>query len=135
MNIRDAVEFTPALIINGEPAQITGNGGWGYAPRTAIGQKQDGTVLFLVIDGRSAVSVGATIRDILDIMLEYNAYNATNLDGGSSSVLMLGDEVLNHPSGSDSDGQRFLPNAWLVIDPAKYQLPTDRPPYTTRQDR
>ncbi len=132
LNIRDAVEFTPALIINGEPAAISGNGGWGYAPRTAIGQKKDGTVLFLVIDGRSAVSAGATMRHLLDLMLEYDAYNAANLDGGSSSVLMHNDSVLNNPSGSDSDGMRFLPNAWLVIDPNKYQLPTDRPPYTTR---
>lgn len=134
MNIRDAVEFTPALIINGEPAAISGNGGWGYAPRTAIGQKKDGTVLFLVIDGRSATSAGATMKHLLEIMLEFNAYNAANLDGGSSSVLMHNDVVLNNPSGSDSDGMRFLPNAWLVIDPKDYQLPTDRPPYTTRNE-
>ncbi len=135
MNIRDAVEFTPALIINGEPAAISGNGGWGYAPRTAIGQKKDGTVLFLVIDGRSATSAGATMRHLLDLMLEFDAYNAANLDGGSSTVLMHNDVVLNNPSGSDSDGMRFLPNAWLVIDPKNYQLPTDRPPYTTRNEK
>lgn len=129
MNIRDAVEFTPFLIINGEPASISGNGGWGYAPRTAIGQKKDGTVLFLVIDGRSALSVGATMRDLLNIMLEFEAYNAANLDGGSSAVLMQNDVVLNNPSGSDADGQRFLPNAFLVIDPDNYNPPTDRPPY------
>ena len=134
MNIRDAVEFTPALIINGEPAAISGNGGWGYAPRTAIGQKKDGTVLFLVIDGRSASSAGATMKHLLEIMVEFDAYNAANLDGGSSSVLMHNDVVLNNPSGSDSDGMRFLPNAWLIIDPAKFQLPTDRPPYTSRNE-
>ena len=132
MNIRDAVEFTPMLILNGEPASISGNGGWGYAPRTAIGQKKDGTVLFLIIDGRSATSVGATMKDLLEIMLEFGAYNAANLDGGSSTVLMHNDVVINNPSGSDSDGMRFLPNAWLVIDPEKYNLPNDRPPYTTR---
>ncbi len=132
MNIRDAVEFTPMLILNGEPASISGNGGWGYAPRTAIGQKKDGTVLFLIIDGRSATSVGATMKDLLEIMIEFGAYNAANLDGGSSTVLMHNDVVLNNPSGSDSDGMRFLPNAWLVIDPDNYNLPTDRPPYTTR---
>ncbi len=135
MNIRDAVEFTPALIINGEPAAISGNGGWGYAPRTAIGQKKDGTVLFLIIDGRSSSSVGATMKDLLEIMIEFEAHNAANLDGGSSTVLMHNDVVLNNPSGSDSDGMRFLPNAWLVIDPNDYQLPTDRPPYTTRNQK
>lgn len=129
LNLRDAVEFTPALIINGEPAEMSGNGGWGYAPRTAIGQRKDGTVLFLVIDGRSVASTGATMREVMNLMIEFKAYNASNLDGGSSSVLMHNNEVLNKPSGSDSDGQRFLPNAWLVIDPAKFKAPTDRPPY------
>lgn len=135
MNIRDAVEFTPMLILNGEPASISGNGGWGYAPRTAIGQKKDGTVLFLIIDGRSATSVGATMKDLLEIMIEFGAYNAANLDGGSSTVLMHDDLVINNPSGSDSDGMRFLPNAWLVIDPDNYNLPKDRPPYTTRNSK
>lgn len=134
MNIRDAVEFTPALIVNGETASITGNGGWGYAPRTAIGQKKDGTVLFLVIDGRSATSIGATMRDLVEIMEEFGAYNAANLDGGSSAVMMQNDVVLNNPSGSDADGQRFLPNAWLVINPDTYTAPTDRPPYNTDND-
>ncbi len=132
LKIRDAVEFTPALIVNGESAKISGNGGWGYAPRTAIGQKKDGTVLFLVIDGRSIASAGATMKDLLEIMEEYGAYNAANLDGGSSSVMINDGEVLNNPSGSDADGQRFLPNAWLIIDPDKYSLPTDRPPLNSK---
>lgn len=128
LNLRDAVEFTPFLIINGEPAKIKGNGGWGIAPRTAIGQRKDGTVLFLVIDGRSASSLGASIKTVQELMIEFDAYNAANLDGGSSTVLMYEDEVINNPSGSDADGMRFLPNAFLVIDPDKYELPDDRPP-------
>ena len=50
--VRDAVEFGPYLIVNGKPSFIKGNGGWGTAPRSAIGQRQDGIVLFLVMDGR-----------------------------------------------------------------------------------
>ena len=45
---RDAIEFGPYLIVNGKRSFIRGNGGWGIAPRSAIGQRQDGIVLFLV---------------------------------------------------------------------------------------
>lgn len=131
LNLRDACEFTPFLIINGEPAEISGNGGWGVAPRTAIGQRKDGTVIFVVIDGRSIASAGATIKQLQQVLIDEECYNAANLDGGSSTVLYYEEEggVMNNPSGSDSDGMRFLPNAWLVIDPKTYTPLTDRPPY------
>lgn len=116
LKLRDAVEFTPFLIINGEAAEIKGNGGWGYAPRTAIGQRKDGTVVFVVIDGRSLSSAGATIKKLQEIMIEQGCYNAANLDGGSSTVLYYKGDKINNPSGSDSDGMRFLPNAFLVVE-------------------
>ena len=60
----------------------------GANPRTAIGQKADGTVLLLVTDGRGAGGhLGATARDLISIMQEYGAVNAANLDGGSSSAM------------------------------------------------
>ncbi len=131
LNLRDACEFEPFLIINGEPAKITGDGGWGVAPRTAIGQRKDGTVLFVVIDGRQLRSAGATMKQLQNILIEEGAYNAANLDGGSSTVLYYTEEggVVNSPSGSDRDGMRFLPNAWLVVDPETYSPPTDRAPH------
>ncbi len=139
LNLRCACEFDPFLIINGEPAEIRGDGGWGYAPRTAIGQRQDGTIIFVVIDGRSMSSLGATMKDLQNVMIEEECYNATNLDGGSSSVMYYTEEagstepgvgqVMNNPSGSDDDGMRFLPNAFLVVDPETYDPPKDRPPY------
>lgn len=116
LNLRDAVEFTPFLIINGETAEIQGNGGWGLAPRTAIGQRKDGTVVFVVVDGRSVSSAGVTIKTLQKIMIEQGCYNAANLDGGSSTVLSYKDEIINNPSGSDADGMRFLPNAFIVVD-------------------
>lgn len=115
LNLRDAIEFNPRLIVNGEPATIKGNGGWGMAPRTAIGQRTDGTVLFVVIDGRSLTSTGVTMKTLQEIMIDLGAYNAANLDGGSSTVLYYDNEVVNNPSGSDADGMRFLPNAFLVM--------------------
>lgn len=95
--VRDAVEFGPFLIVNGESAFIKGNGGYGIHPRTIIGQRKDGIVLFLVVDGRRADSLGADMKDVTDIMLKYGAYNAANLDGGNSSVLVINNEIMNRP--------------------------------------
>lgn len=95
--IRDAVEFGPFLIVNGEVSSVVGNGGYGTHPRTAIGQRQDGIVLFLVIDGRSLASKGADMDDLISIMKRYGAVNAANLDGGNSSVLIEKGKILNNP--------------------------------------
>ena len=51
--IRDGIEFGPFLIVNGKPSFVKGDGGWGIAPRSAIGQRADGIVLFVVINGRN----------------------------------------------------------------------------------
>ena len=95
--VRDAVEFGPFLIINGTSSFIKGNGGYGIHPRTVIGQRKDGVVLFLVVDGRRVDSMGADMKDLTDIMLKYGAYNAANLDGGNSSVLVIKNKIMNHP--------------------------------------
>lgn len=95
--IRDAVTFQEEssdannhfvkLIVNGEERQFDGKGS-GANPRTAIGQRADGTVLLLVTDGRGASGhLGATAADLIKIMKEYGAVNAANLDGGSSSSM------------------------------------------------
>ena len=97
MGIRDAIEFGPFLIVNGKSSFIKGNGGYGIHPRSAIGQRQDGIVLFLVIDGRRVDSVGASMKDVNDIMLKYGAYNAANLDGGNSSALVINNKIVNRP--------------------------------------
>jgi len=95
--IRDAVTFGPFLIVNGKKAEIRGNGGWGTAPRTAIGQRQDGIVLFLVLDGRRVTKPGASMHDMADILMKYGAYNASNLDGGTSTVLVVNHVIVNDP--------------------------------------
>ena len=98
--LRDAVTFGPFLIVNGKPSSIVGNGGWGTAPRTAIGQRKDGIVLWLVVDGRTASRPGADMDDLIEIMSRYGAYNATNLDGGTSSVLVVNNVIVNDPIDS-----------------------------------
>ena len=98
--IRDAVTFGPFLIVNGKASSVVGNGGWGTAPRTAIGQRKDGVVLFLVLNGRTAGKPGADMDDLIEVMQRYGAYNAANLDGGTSSVLVVNDTIVNDPIDS-----------------------------------
>ncbi len=99
-DIRDAVTFGPFLIVNGKKSSVVGNGGWGEAPRTAIAQRTDGIVLFLVVDGRKATKVGADMDDLIKVLLRYGAYNAANLDGGTSSVLVVNNTIVNDPIDS-----------------------------------
>lgn len=83
------------LVINGVPREMNGGMGSGQNPRTAIGQRYDGAILLLVTDGRGKNShMGATASDLIGIMMEYGAVNAANLDGGSSSTMVLNDEYL-----------------------------------------
>lgn len=112
MNVRDAISFGPALVVNGKGTIIKGDGGWGIAPRTAIGQKKDGTVVFIVIDGRQSFSYGATLKDVQDIMLKLGVFNGTNLDGGASSTMYFKGKVLNNPC--DPLGERTVPSIIYV---------------------
>ncbi len=111
---RDAIEFGPYLIVNGKSSFIKGNGGWGTAPRSAIGQRKDGIVLFLVIDGRMIGRPGADMVDLTEIMENYGAYNAANLDGGSSSELVINQKIVNTPVAAGSYGLRDMPTFWVV---------------------
>ncbi len=94
-NIRDCVSFVPYLILNGKKAEIYGNAGYGTASRTAIGQRADGIVLFLVLDGDRKKLEGATMQDLIDIFEKYGAINAANLDGGTSSSLVCKNKTIN----------------------------------------
>ena len=111
LGIRDAVSFGPALVINGEPCEVSGISS-GLNPRTAIGQREDGAVLLLVIDGRQVNSMGATHADLMKVMLEYGAVQACNLDGGSSSIMYYEGEYLNN--GVAVTGSRKIPTAVIV---------------------
>ena len=114
MGYRDAIEFGPFLIVNGKSSFIKGNGGWGIAPRTAIGQRKDGIVLFLVINGRLPNSIGADMVDLTEIMENYGAYNAANLDGGSSTELVVQNKIINTPVAGGTNGLRDMPTFWIV---------------------
>jgi len=111
--IQHAVTFEPYLILNGIP-QIDGDGGWGLAPRTGIGQRSDGTIIFVVIDGRQpGWSMGATLRDLMNVFIEYQALNAANLDGGSSTEMYYNGQIINRLW--NIFGERYMPTAFIVM--------------------
>ena len=113
-HIREAVTFGPNLMVDGKPV-ISGDGGWGIAPRTGIGQMADGTVIFVVIDGRQPTwSIGGTLRDLMNVFDDYHAVNAVNLDGGSSSELVYNGKVVNKLW--DIFGERYIPTAFVVTN-------------------
>lgn len=110
--IRDAVSFSPFLIVNGEGTIKEGTGGWGIAPRTAIGQRASGEVIFLVIDGRQPTwSIGVDIKVVQDVLLQEGCMNAALLDGGSSTVMIYNQEFMNRPS---LGYERWINNCWAV---------------------
>lgn len=111
-DIQYGVSFGPVLIANGEIALAEDNVG-GLNPRTAIGQRSDGAVLLLVIDGRQVISIGATYMDLVEIFLEYGAVNACNLDGGSSTLMWYGDHYVNNCASVI--GIRPVPTTFLVL--------------------
>ncbi|NHN30109.1 hypothetical protein G9U52_09710 [Paenibacillus sp. S3N08] len=111
MGISEAASFYPRVIANGKPLPINDVS---RAPRTAIAQKADGTVIFIIVDGRQTHSVGATLKEIQDIFLAENVINAGFLDGGASSELVVNGELVTKPSSRY--GERRLPSAYLVYD-------------------
>lgn len=113
----DAVTFGPFLIVNGKEAKVLGNGGSGVHPRTIIAQRQDGIVLLIVIDGtgsKTGYRGGAGYAKMIEVLKRYRAYNAANLDGGASSILIENNQIVNNPVGYSSTGERSHPNAWIV---------------------
>lgn len=102
-------ETGPVLIKDGE--RQTGFVS-GINPRTCIGQTADGTVLLIAIEGRMADSLGATFEDLVNILEEYGAINAGNLDGGSSSGMYYEGERITR--SCSVVGDRPLPTAVVV---------------------
>ena len=111
-DIQYGVCFGPVLVVNGEavdPSILDS----GVNPRTGIGQRSDGAVLMLVINGRQIGSLGATFGDMAEIFLSYGAVNACNLDGGSSSMMWYNGEYINN--SASVIGIRPIPTSFLVL--------------------
>ncbi len=115
MGIRDAVDWGPFLIVDGKNYFSNSTSRWACA-RSVIGQRKDGVVLMLVIDGDQPHSKGASYADLADIMEQYGAYNAATLDGGTSTSMVENHEYINIPFNGQRRTIRRLPNAWIVTE-------------------
>ena len=114
-NLRDALQFGPFLIVNGKPLEIVGDP-WGKAPRVAIAQRKDGVMMFLVVNGENYV-FGASLKDMINTLQKYGAYNAANLDGGTSATLVVNNKLVNDPAGGakSTDG-RYVITGWGLLN-------------------
>ena len=112
-------------MINGKPVEDIYNGHSGYNPRTAIGQRADGAVLFVCADGRNPESLGATYGDVIRIMEEYEAVNACILRSGSASNMLYRDVygrygeagetwIMNPLYAGSQITLRRMPTFWMV---------------------
>ena len=110
----NGVGFGPVLIVNGAPvdAKLLKSG---LNPRTAIGQRSDGAVLLLVIDGRQVTSLGASYQDLVEVFMSYGAVNACNLDGGSSTVMLYRDP---------ESGEVSMVNSYSLLQEEPRRMPT-----------
>lgn len=111
-NIQYGVCFGPVLVSNGQPRDLS-NTYSGVNPRTAIGQRSDGAMLLLVVDGRQIASLGATYTDLVDIFMSFGAVNACNLDGGSSSLMYYQGDYINN--SNSVVGVRDVATAIVVL--------------------
>lgn len=112
IGIQSGLQFGPFIIVNGHNQIQKANAG-GLHPRMAIGQRKDGTMIFVCVDGRQpGYSIGATQLELQNIFEKYGAYNAANLDGGSSATMYYDGKVINKTS--TPIGERYLPNAIIV---------------------
>lgn len=110
---RDAVEFQPALVVNGEII-VDGFAAWnGIQPRAAIGQNSKGEALMLVIEGRFVDSMGTDVEECANILKRYDAKEAMNLDGGTSAIMWYDGEVVTRCSNTAIPQGRTLPNAFV----------------------
>ena len=115
--MRDCISFGPYLVKDGQAKEMTGSGAFGpkgRAARSVIGQREDGIVLLLCVDGDRTKDEGATLGEVTEIMQKYGATNVANLDGGTSCQLVVGNEMINDPTSLEGE-HRSRPVATAFI--------------------
>jgi exopolysaccharide biosynthesis protein len=119
MNVTQAVSFGPQLIVDHKDVVDKDvNQSYGWAPRTAIGQDEDGNVIMVITDGRFFENIshrGASIEDLVKVFQKYNAKNAYALDGGGSTTMIYQGKLQMKPATNTAAGMRYLPDAFVVI--------------------
>lgn len=117
--MRDCVSFAPYLIVDGQAQTMTGSGAFGPSGRTArsvIGQREDGIVLLLCVDGDRTKGEGATLPEIIEIMQSYGAVQASDLDGGTSCQLVVGNKMINDPTSLNGEHRSRPVASAFILD-------------------
>jgi exopolysaccharide biosynthesis protein len=71
---------------------------WDKEPRTAVGYTKSGILILVTVDGRTKDSYGATLTELANLMFDLGAYNAMNLDGGTSTQMVVNGKIVNTPT-------------------------------------
>lgn len=114
-NMKEALslhEDIAPLIINSKKQPIVGDGGQGTAPKTMIGQLNDGSIVLVVLDSNMIPRVAATIKEAQDVMARLGCVVAVALDGGKSTTMYYDGERINNPSFTN--GERSIASGFIV---------------------
>jgi exopolysaccharide biosynthesis protein len=121
----DVLSTGPLMILNGVELPIPNDKFCNDRhPRTAMGEKADGTIVFLVVDGRAKEAAGMSIPELQHLLKWLGCRDAINLDGGGSTTMYVKGQpeegVVNFPSDNkkwDHEGQREVANAIVITEP------------------
>ena len=112
--VKYGLEFGPFLIVNGKSMEIHGMP-YGVANKCVIAQRKDGVIMFLITEGETYID-GASLKDVIEILEKYGAYNAANLDGGQSTSLVINNKLVNTPNYlAKKQGGRYVVNGFGLI--------------------
>lgn len=119
----DVLSTGPVMILNGIDQKLPNDAfDNDRHPRTAIGKKSDGTVVLLVVDGRTAESAGMSIPELQKIFRWLHCTEAINLDGGGSTTMYIKGRpfngVVNYPTDNkkwDHEGEREVANVLVIV--------------------
>jgi hypothetical protein len=111
----------PTLLKNGAvnityDQEVFWGSGVGYSnqdSRTAVGYTNDNHVIMLVADGRQTLSNGLSLPELAQVMIDLGCIEAMNLDGGGSTQMAVGSQLLNLPEGGTF--QRPIPNMLAIV--------------------
>ena len=109
----DAVEFSPAMIIDGETVVNARSGFSDLQPRACLGQSKYGEIITLLVEGRLTTSVGISVPDCAAIMAKHDCMQAMNLDGGTSAMIWYKGKYIMRSSNPALTAGRTLPNAFV----------------------
>ena len=109
----DAVEFSPAMIIDGKTVVNARSGFSDLQPRACLGQSKYGEIIALLVEGRLATSVGISVPDCAAIMAKHDCMQAMNLDGGTSAMIWYKGKYIMRSSNPALTAGRTLPNAFV----------------------